>query len=154
LTGRIDRIDRVGASEYDVIDYKTGGYWRDSWKGVYAGGSRLQHALYGIAAVELLRVQDPSAKVRAGVYLFTSAKGGQERVVIPNPSEPQTASVLEDLLAVVTSGTFVHTADEDDCSFCDYGRACGAGAPARARLKLDNASELRLDGFRKLARHE
>ena len=29
ITGRIDRIDKVGPSSFEVIDYKTGGYWAD-----------------------------------------------------------------------------------------------------------------------------
>ena len=38
IAGRIDRIDEVGAATFEVLDYKTGGFWRDSWKGVFAGG--------------------------------------------------------------------------------------------------------------------
>jgi hypothetical protein len=49
IAGRIDRINEVGAATFEVLDYKTGGCWRDSWKGVFAGGRRLQHALYGLA---------------------------------------------------------------------------------------------------------
>src|SRR5206468_13040803 len=54
IAGRIDRIDKVGAASFEVLDYKTGGFWRDNWKGAFNGGRRLQHALYGLAAVELL----------------------------------------------------------------------------------------------------
>ena len=57
IAGRVDRIDRVRPSEFRVIDYKTGGYWRDDWKGTFNGGRRLQHALYGLAALELLKVK-------------------------------------------------------------------------------------------------
>ena len=57
IAGRIDRIDKVGPTEFQVLDYKTGGYWRDDWKGTFNGGRRLQHALYGLAAVELLRAR-------------------------------------------------------------------------------------------------
>lgn len=46
IAGRIDRIDKVGPSEFQILDYKTGGFWRDDWKGTFNGGRRLQHALY------------------------------------------------------------------------------------------------------------
>ena len=37
IAGRIDRINEVGEATFEVLDYKTGGYWRDSWKGVFSG---------------------------------------------------------------------------------------------------------------------
>ena len=46
-----------------MLDYKTGGFWRDDWKGTFNGGRRLQHALYGLAAVELLRARYKNPKV-------------------------------------------------------------------------------------------
>ena len=154
ISGRIDRIDRVGKSLYDVIDYKAGGYRAERWKGTFASATRLQHALYGIAATELLRKIDPRATVRQGVYFFTSAKGGQERCEIPQPPLAETREVLADLLDVIATGAFVHTQDEGDCRFCDFGPACGRGAPERAGRKVVNASERRLDSFRRLATHE
>ena len=70
IAGRIDRINEVGEATFEVLDYKTGGYWRDSWKGVFKGGRRLQHALYGLAAVELLKASHKKPKVRGGVYYY------------------------------------------------------------------------------------
>ena len=70
IAGRIDRINEVGAATFEVLDYKTGGYWRDSWKGVFAGGRRLQHALYGLAALELLKARYKKPKVRGGRLLL------------------------------------------------------------------------------------
>ena len=63
IAGRMDRINEVGPATFEVLDYKTGGFWRDNWKGVFAGGSRLQHALYGLAAVELLKTRYKKPKV-------------------------------------------------------------------------------------------
>ncbi|MBA2301124.1 MAG: PD-(D/E)XK nuclease family protein [Acidobacteria bacterium] len=63
VAGRIDRIDRVGPAQFEVLDYKTGGFWRDDWQGIFSGGRRLQHALYGLAAVELLRAKYRNPKV-------------------------------------------------------------------------------------------
>ena len=44
IAGRIDRIDKVGPASFEVLDYKTGGFWRKDWMGVFNGGRRLQHA--------------------------------------------------------------------------------------------------------------
>ncbi len=80
LRGRIDRIDRLADGGYEVTDYKTGGFWRPSWTGWFGGGRQLQHALYALAAVELLRATDPGARVAASGYYFPTVKGGGERV--------------------------------------------------------------------------
>ena len=86
IAGRIDRINEVGAATFEVLDYKTGSYWRDDWKGVFAGGRRLQHALYGLAALELLKTRHAKPKLRGGVYYFSSHKGRGERVRIAAPA--------------------------------------------------------------------
>jgi len=78
----------VGPSSFAIIDYKTGTYWRSDWTGTFHGGRRLQHALYGLAAVEILRSRYKNPTITAGVYYFSSRKGGQERVPIPAP-KPQ-----------------------------------------------------------------
>ena len=97
IAGRMDRIDKVGKATFEVIDYKTGGYWRDGWKGVFDGGRRLQHALYGLAAVELLKAQFKNPKVEAGVYYFSTHKGRQERHAIKAPPLENVAQVMRDL---------------------------------------------------------
>jgi RecB family exonuclease len=150
IAGRIDRIDQVGA-DFEVVDYKTGGYWHDDWQGVFAGGTRLQHALYGLAAMHLLRRQHPAPAVVAGVYYFSSRKGRQERVRIPAPAAGKISAVLEDLRAVIMAGTFVHAPDSDACTFCDYRAACGDDVNAQAAVKLQDA---RLKTYGRLAAHD
>ena len=75
IAGRIDRIDKVGPRRFEVIDYKTGGFWRDDWTGTFNGGRRLQHALYGLAAVELLRRSYKKAKVDRRCLLLLEPQG-------------------------------------------------------------------------------
>ena len=77
LAGRIDRIDQIGPSSFEIIDYKTGGYFEADWKGTFSGGRRLQHALYGIAALELLKRKYRRPTIVRGVYYFSSVKGQQ-----------------------------------------------------------------------------
>jgi RecB family exonuclease len=127
LAGRIDRIDQIGEATFEIVDYKTGGYYAKRWaSGIFSAGSRLQHALYGLAAVQLLRRQYKGAKVARGTYYFSSAKGGKERRSIDTPSKAALTAVLADLRGVIASGTFIHAADKEACTFCDLGAACGA----------------------------
>lgn len=155
LRGRIDRIDKVGPFRYEVIDYKTGGYWKDDWRGTFAGGTRLQHALYGLAAVQLLRAKvDKKAIVQSGVYFFPAARGGRKRVPIPAPSRAKSLEVVGDVLEVIRKGIFIHAVDEDSCEYCDFSAACGPRAVTRAKTKLANAGEKKLDAYRRMQGHD
>jgi ATP-dependent helicase/nuclease subunit B len=150
IAGRIDRISKVGPASFEVLDYKTGGFWRDDWKGVFNGGRRLQHALYGLAAVELLRRRYKNPKVVAGVYYFPSRRGRRERVRIDAPGQQAIANVLADLRAVILAGSFVHASSEAACKFCDYSAACDQSLEGRAEQKLEDA---KLQAFRRLTAH-
>jgi ATP-dependent helicase/nuclease subunit B len=150
IVGRIDRINKVGPASFEVLDYKTGGFYRDGWNGVFNGGRRLQHALYGLAAVELLRRKYKNPKVVAGVYYFPSRKGRRERVRIPAPGQQAIAGVLGDLRAVIRTGTFVHAPSPDNCTFCDYSTACDQSLAGRAEQKLE---DVKLQAFGRLAAH-
>jgi ATP-dependent helicase/nuclease subunit B len=151
LRGRIDRIDHIGSSSFQIIDYKTGGYFEPDWKGVFAGGRRLQHALYGLAAAELLRRQHKAPTIVGGDYYFSAAKGCQERVSIAKPSTAAVTAVLSDLRQVIASGSFVHATDESACKWCKLGAACGANPLERARAKL---ADPKLEPYLKLVAHE
>jgi RecB family exonuclease len=150
IAGRMDRIDQTGPGTFEVLDYKTGGYWRDSWKGTFAGGSRLQHALYGLAAVELLKARAQAPKVTAGVYYFSSVKGGQERVRIAAPTPAAVAAVLTDLRDVILTGQFIRTAEPRNCTYCNYAPVCGDDTTTQAGTK---AADQRFAAFGKLASH-
>jgi ATP-dependent helicase/nuclease subunit B len=151
FAGRIDRIDQVGATaSFKVLDYKTGGFWPDKWQGSFNRGRRLQHALYGLAAVELLKARYTNPEVTAGVYYFSSHKGRQERVTIPAPSQAAIAAVLGDLRDLIINGQFIRTPDEGDCTFCDYIAACGGKVNRQAAEKLPDS---KLGAYRRLAAH-
>jgi ATP-dependent helicase/DNAse subunit B len=150
IAGRIDRIDKVGPDSFEILDYKTGGYWPDKWQGSFNGGRRLQHALYGLAAVELLKTRYKNPKVTAGVYYFSSHKGRQERVPISAPTKAAIAEVLGDLRDLIIRGQFIRTPEEGNCRFCDYVAACGGETNRQAREKLPDS---KVDAFRRLADH-
>ena len=151
IAGRIDRINQIGDAAFEVVDYKTGGYYRPRWTGAFAGGTRLQHALYGLAAAELLKTRTRKARVERGVYYFSSHKGHQERVVIPAATTATLGAVLGDLREVITSGQFVRTDDAGSCRFCDYAAACGEHTNAEAKAKR---SDPRVEAVVRLAAHE
>ncbi len=154
LRGRIDRINRVKPGEYEVIDYKTGGYWADSWAGEFAGGTRLQHAIYGFAAAELLRGAGSKVRVTQGRYVFPAVKGHGRQKVILAPSTGVLVAVLRDLADVVASGAFVAADGEEACRWCDFAAACHPNAVDAASGKIDNPANDRLDAFRRLRSHE
>jgi len=55
LVGRIDRVDRLPRGGYEVVDYKTGIFYRKKYKGTFRQGRQLQLVLYAIAAEEMIR---------------------------------------------------------------------------------------------------
>ena len=153
LRGRIDRVDRLLDGTYDAVDYKTGRYRPDDYDGTFKGGRLLQHVLYALAARELLRGVNPQARVAAGSYYFPTARGGGERVIVPQGNPAAVAAVLRDLFELLALGTFVHSPDESDCRWCDFRRACGRDPMGRSKPKIDHEVNEALNAYRRLARH-
>jgi len=151
VRGRIDRIDRLTDGTFEILDYKTGTFFAPAWNGTFAGGRRLQHALYGLAAADLLRARATKPVVAGATYYFSSVKGHLYRKYLPAPTSADLGKVLTDLRDVIAQGLFVHTPDTEDCKFCDYGDACGAKAHDRAKAKLDDET---LHSYRRLQNYE
>jgi hypothetical protein len=154
LRGRIDRLDKLADGTYEAVDYKTGGaFLPGGLDATFAGGRQLQHALYALVAVELLREMDGQARV-VGSYYFPTRRGSRERQVRPHSTQMQAAAVLRDLFDVLAAGAFVHTPDADeDCRFCEFSRACGPKAAERAERKIDQTENAALEAYRKLNAH-
>ena len=155
LRGRIDRLDKLADGTYEAVDYKTGGpFLPRGLDATFAGGRQLQHALYALAAVELLRETDKQARV-VGSYYFPTRRGTRARQVRPASTQARASDVLRDLFDLLAAGAFVHTPDQDeDCRFCDFSRACGQKAAERAGPKIDQADNAPLDAYRRLNAHE
>jgi ATP-dependent helicase/nuclease subunit B len=154
LRGRIDRLDKLADGTYEAVDYKTGGaFLPGGLDAVFAGGRQLQHALYALAAVDLLREMDPRARV-VGSYYFPTARGRRERQVRPASTQVEAPAVLRALFDLLAAGAFVHTPNQDaDCRFCEFSRACGPRAAERAGRKIDRAENAALDAYRGLNTH-
>jgi ATP-dependent helicase/nuclease subunit B len=153
VAGRIDRIDRVGRQAdhtYQVVDYKTGRFWRDDYTGTFVRGRLLQHALYGRAAEALLEKVDAKARVTQGVYWFPTGRGWGRRVVIAAPQAEELAGVLGDLAEIVGTGAFTHAPEERECTRCDFRAACGRQPWADAARKREANVDHRLDAWIRL----
>lgn len=151
LHGRIDRIDRVGEHCYRVWDYKTGRAYDPG--GTILGGSRLQPALYALAAEALLRQDgfDPAAEVAAAGYRFPTERGLGQTWVPEGDPVGATQAALADLLDLLRAGTLVAAGDERACRYCDFRDACDArAAVAMTAAVAEAGTEPRLDALTRL----
>jgi CRISPR/Cas system-associated exonuclease Cas4 (RecB family) len=155
LAGRIDRIDRIGERLYRVIDYKTGSYSPfESFKD-FGKGKILQHALYALAAEEILRSRriDRAPSVVKSGYYFPTRKGEGKEILVEAFSRDKLEALLGELLKVLETGRFVPS-PEAECDFCDYGAICGgATARDRAKSKREHNKDI-FDLFERLKEYE
>jgi RecB family exonuclease len=153
LRGRIDRIDRLPDGTYEVMDYKTGRVRLNGGvNATFAGGRQLQHALYALAAAELLRRQKVAARISRSAYYFPTQRGlgvRIERAVDPTA----THAVLSDLVDLIGSGVFPQTTSKDDCKYCEYTQTCGSEPSAASLRKVNNPGLIVLNPYRKLTGH-
>ena len=120
VAGAIDRIDELHDGRLVIVDYKTGlwfGHDRDS--GVYAGGRRLQHAVYAAAARALL-----GRDVARVEYHFASVRGENRRARYDAAEFADGLAVIQRLLDIAARGHFHPTPDPGDCRLCDYRVVC------------------------------
>jgi hypothetical protein len=89
-----------------------------------------------------------------GSYYFPTTRGRRERPVRPASTQAQAAAVLRDLFDLLAAGAFVHSPYEEDCRFCEFERACGRPAAARAKAKIDGGDNAALEAYRRLRDHE
>jgi RecB family exonuclease len=120
--GKIDRLDRRADGSLGVVDYKTGSVYGYVVKRPFAGGRRIQHYLYAVAAEEAL-----GGTVTSAEYHFPTAKGENQVVAFRTESDLVLGgTLLLSLHALGTGGAFVATEDASDCRYCDYAAICRA----------------------------
>jgi len=155
LRGRIDRINRLSDGSYEIVDYKTGKFWQNAWTGIFVQGTRLQHALYSIAARWLIGArQKAKPRIIQAAYIFPTIRGWDKRVDIPQDDEEAVRNVLNDLCDTLASGAFIHTSEEQNCKWCDYAAACGKESFECSGSKLEVSNATVLESFRRLRKHE
>lgn len=151
--GRIDRIDQLAEGDYCVWDYKTGSAADYGEQLYFNKGQQVQHALYALAAEEILRQISPrkSAKVRFAGYIFPSRKGEGWDVSHPVKNRELLVSLLNTACEVVESGTFVASHEASRCRYCEYATVCiPESAVQRAKNLVGNRIAVRLDPWRRL----
>ncbi len=140
LRGRIDRLDRLEGG-YEVVDYKTGRRLAKEKGAVYRGGRQLQHALYALAAEDLV-----GGSVLGSCYYFPVSQAERARVALPFPDRERLRQLLKDLMEPLETGAFVHTDRlEDDCQYCELSAACRSRTEPVPKAMLEDP----LLGFRR-----
>jgi ATP-dependent helicase/nuclease subunit B len=128
LQGRIDRVDELDDGRLLIIDYKTGNptVYRG---GPFEGGRKLQHYLYAVAVEELLGKQPARME-----YRFPTARAAGDSVVTYDIAELSAGKeLISALLDNIAAGRFMPTADDRDCTFCDF-RTCCRVAQVKNRM--------------------
>lgn len=123
LSGKIDRVDRIGEQRFQIIDYKTGSTYRYDENKAYQGGRQLQHLLYALAFEHL--AVGPGT-VEKSSYQFSTIKGLGKRYERIQGAEMRTngIDILERLLDLLKFGHFPLSNDPNDCKYCKMKSAC------------------------------
>ena len=131
MSGRIDRVDETAEGEWVIVDYKSG-----SWKEYVPArlkklDSKLQWALYSLAAARL-----SGRTVQKAEYVFTSNRGAGWVSAAAPPPEEDILALLDDLLLRFREGAFIQAADSSGiCKWCDFKAVCGDLDERKAQLK-------------------
>jgi hypothetical protein len=147
---------------YEVTDYKTGGFYKPKYRGVFSRGRLYQPVVYALVAETLLRCRKKGARVSGGRYYFPTAKGEGAVHPVGRPPAAKTDAVLGALFDVAAGGAFlaapvdekIRRKDGDPCKLCELGGACGYDATGRAHAKFQDTSVKALDALRRLREAE
>ncbi len=125
LRGVIDRVDQHQDGHFAVWDYKTGSSREYSETGFIKQGQQIQHALYSMAAEEILRREGlPSAEVKKGGYYFPTQRGEGRLIERDESRRAQVFEALQIMFHFLGEGTFFATGDDKLCRYCDYLEVC------------------------------
>jgi ATP-dependent helicase/nuclease subunit B len=154
LRGKIDRIDRTGEGVYHVWDYKTGSTYGFDEHRHFRGGRQIQHALYAIAAEQIIKglLHEVKPRVTISGYYFPTERGEGLRISRPQrANREQVSQLLNNLFDILAEGIFVAADDGERCGVCDYRDVCGGeAAVARAKELASPEGSPLLDSWRRL----
>jgi RecB family exonuclease len=156
LRGRIDRIDRTSRKgSYRVWDFKTGSTYGFDEGEYIKQGRQIQHVLYALAAEEILRREDPEARVEEAGYLFPTEKGEGQRFARQRDRRQEALEALQKMLDLLSAGTFCAAGDSDRCSYCDYQPVCRyPQSVERIRRKLSCQDNTELELWKELQEYD
>ncbi len=151
ICGRIDRIDQVSKDCFSVWDYKTGKGKAYGDEKFYDKGRQIQHAIYAIAAEEILKVHslDAFPHVVISGYIFPSKKGEGRQAPRQVSNRESLVSLLNTMYEIINKGTFVASHENAQCSYCDYAEVCSQDAAALRAKNIYKYAD-RLDPWRRL----
>ncbi|MGD9345602.1 MAG: PD-(D/E)XK nuclease family protein [Candidatus Aminicenantes bacterium] len=138
LRGKIDRIDRLRANFYRVVDYKTGSYSSYDKLENFGKGRILQHALYSFAAEQILGklgLEMAPHVIQSGYY-FPTRRGEGKEVLVDDVDRKKLKELLQELMWILAVGHFLVNPDIK-CDYCDFVPVCPADAPAKAKAKQE-----------------
>ena len=156
LNGQIDRIDRVSKDVYCIWDYKTGsarGYEEHRY---LCKGRQVQHALYAIAAEQILKERLGGApRVESSGYYFPTRRGEGRRAVRQESDRSPITGLIGHLFDILKNGVFLATDDGEACGYCDYTGECDRERAApRAKMLVSDAANACLEPWRRLKEFE
>ncbi|MFH1025348.1 MAG: PD-(D/E)XK nuclease family protein [Nitrospirota bacterium] len=149
--GRIDRIDEIADGEYAVMDYKTGSAYEYNEKNVFNKGKTIQHALYAIAAENILQklLKNKTVRVSQSGYIFPTEKETGRQIVYAR-HDKEFIQLLTVIFDAVKAGIFIPADDKGVCTYCDYTDICGEGITGNAKLKRNNTENTEIEILRQL----
>ncbi len=155
--GRIDRIDRKPDGSYVVTDYKSGGAGSYQRGKPFAGGRRVQHALYLALVQARLDQVDPGARATDFRYFFPAGRERGEQVRWSSDQLAAGRELIGTLCRVIGQGAFIATDKaSDDCGYCGFRAICGdvEAQAEQAMRKRDNFANTMLQSVIKVREYD
>ena len=137
LRGQIDRVDRrKDYGHLEIWDYKTGSASKYEDSNLINKGTRLQWALYALAAKQIFAASGEPVEIASAGYYFPTDRGNGRRVAAQPPSGETLGGYIGPLLRMARGGYFPRVQRvTGQCTWCGYNRICGSESCKTKDLK-------------------